>query len=71
MIVYSVVFLVALSVVALLFIVDDGETTSNGQFEIQVVGLPDWVGSVWLAGLAGVIWLVGFRAPWWQRRKRL
>jgi hypothetical protein len=69
MVVYSVLFLLVLLIIGVLFLTDEGETTSDGQFEIHVVPLPDWVGSAWLAGLAGVIWLVGFRLPWWRRER--
>jgi len=36
-------------------------------FTVAADPVPKWVIGLWLSGLAAVIWLVGFRLPWWHR----
>jgi len=47
---------------------DDSPTTNgSGTFVVEADPLPTWVSSAYLAGLAGVIFLFGFRL--WRRAR--
>ena len=62
---YSMIFGFTLLVVTALLIDEPATSASTAEeWQITTGELPNWVGGAWLAGLAGVVWLVGFRLPW-------